>query len=106
MPPEQAAHIKALGIPGVNLLREYRRYYPAGEVAGHVVGFTNLDDQGQEGLELGYDQLLNGEDGAKRVIQDLYGATSRTSRASVLRVPAATSSPASICASSISPIAS
>ncbi len=73
MPPEQAAHIKALGIPGVNLLREYRRYYPAGEVAGHVVGFTTIDDQGQEGLELGYDQLLNGEDGAKRVIQDLYG---------------------------------
>jgi cell division protein FtsI (penicillin-binding protein 3) len=73
MPPEQAAQIKALGIPGVYLLREYRRYYPAGEVAGHVVGFTNLDDQGQEGLELGYDQLLNGEDGAKRVIQDLYG---------------------------------
>ena len=73
MPPEQAAHVKALGIPGVNLLREYRRYYPAGEVAGHVVGFTNLDDQGQEGLELAYDQLLNGEDGAKRVIQDLYG---------------------------------
>jgi cell division protein FtsI (penicillin-binding protein 3) len=73
MPPEQAAHVKALGIPGVNLLREYRRYYPAGEVAAHVVGFTNLDDQGQEGLELAYDQLLNGEDGAKRVIQDLYG---------------------------------
>jgi cell division protein FtsI (penicillin-binding protein 3) len=73
MPPEQAAQVKALGIPGVNLLREYRRYYPASEVAGHVVGFTNLDDQGQEGLELAYDQLLNGEDGAKRVIQDLYG---------------------------------
>jgi cell division protein FtsI (penicillin-binding protein 3) len=73
MPPEQAAHIKALGIPGVNLLREYRRYYPAGEVAGHVVGFTTVDDQGQEGLELEFDQLLNGEDGAKRVIQDLYG---------------------------------
>jgi cell division protein FtsI (penicillin-binding protein 3) len=73
MPPDQAAHIKALGIPGVYLLREYRRYYPAGEVAGHVVGFTTIDDQGQEGLELGYDQLLNGEDGAKRVIQDLYG---------------------------------
>ena len=73
MPPEQAAHIKALGIPGVYLLREYRRYYPAGEVAGHIVGFTTVDDQGQEGLELGYDQLLNGEDGAKRVIQDLYG---------------------------------
>jgi cell division protein FtsI (penicillin-binding protein 3) len=73
MPPDQAEHIKALGIPGVNLLREYRRYYPAGEVAGHVVGFTTIDDQGQEGLELGYDQLLNGEDGAKRVIQDLFG---------------------------------
>ena len=54
-------------------MREYRRYYPSGEVAGHVVGFTTIDDQGQEGLELGFDQLLNGEDGAKRVIQDLYG---------------------------------
>jgi cell division protein FtsI (penicillin-binding protein 3) len=73
MPPEQAARIKALGIPGVSLLREYRRYYPAGEVASHVVGFTTVDDTGQEGLELGFDQLLNGEDGSKRVIQDLYG---------------------------------
>ncbi|MGB6356697.1 MAG: penicillin-binding transpeptidase domain-containing protein [Steroidobacteraceae bacterium] len=73
MPPEQAAHVKALGIPGVYLMREYRRYYPAGEVAGHVVGFTTVDDKGQEGLELGFDQLLNGEDGAKRVIQDMYG---------------------------------
>ncbi|HME37741.1 MAG TPA: penicillin-binding transpeptidase domain-containing protein [Steroidobacteraceae bacterium] len=73
MPPEQAAHIKALGVPGVYLLREYRRYYPAGEVSGHVVGFTTIDDKGQEGLELGFDQLLNGEDGAKRVIQDMYG---------------------------------
>lgn len=73
MPPEQAAHIKALGIPGVYLQREYRRYYPAGEVTGHVVGFTTVDDKGQEGLELGFDQLLNGEDGAKRVIQDMYG---------------------------------
>jgi cell division protein FtsI (penicillin-binding protein 3) len=73
MPPEQAAHIKALGIPGVYLLREYRRYYPAGEVAGHVIGFTTIDDKGQEGLELGFDQLLNGEDGAKRVIQDMQG---------------------------------
>jgi cell division protein FtsI (penicillin-binding protein 3) len=73
MPPEQAAHIKALGIPGVYLLREYRRYYPAGEVSGHIVGFTTVDDKGQEGLELGFDQLLNGEDGAKRVIQDSQG---------------------------------
>jgi cell division protein FtsI (penicillin-binding protein 3) len=73
MPPEQAAQVKALGIPGVYLLREYRRYYPAGEVASHVVGFTTIDDKGQEGLELGFDQLLNGEDGAKRVIQDMQG---------------------------------
>jgi cell division protein FtsI (penicillin-binding protein 3) len=73
MPPEQAAYVKGLGIPGVYSLREYRRFYPAGEVSGHVVGFTTIDDQGQEGLELGYDQLLNGEDGAKRVLQDLYG---------------------------------
>ena len=73
MPPDQAAHIKALGIPGVYLQREYRRYYPAGEVSGHVVGFTTIDDKGQEGLELGFDQFLNGEDGAKRVIQDMFG---------------------------------
>ena len=73
MPPEQAAYVKSLGIPGVYSLREYRRFYPAGEVSGHVVGFTTIDDQGQEGLELGYDQLLNGDDGAKRVLQDLYG---------------------------------
>jgi cell division protein FtsI (penicillin-binding protein 3) len=73
MPPDQAAHIKALGIPGVYSLREYRRYYPAGEVSGHVVGFTTVDDKGQEGLELGFDHLMNGEDGAKRVIQDSYG---------------------------------
>ncbi|HEY0745578.1 MAG TPA: penicillin-binding transpeptidase domain-containing protein [Steroidobacteraceae bacterium] len=73
MPPEQAARIKALGIPGLYLMREYRRYYPAGEVSGHVIGFTTVDDKGQEGLELGFDQLLNGQDGAKRVIQDSYG---------------------------------
>jgi cell division protein FtsI (penicillin-binding protein 3) len=73
MPPEAAARVKALDIPGVALQREYKRYYPAGEVTAHVVGFTSMDDQGQEGLELGYDQLLDGENGAKRVIQDLYG---------------------------------
>jgi len=71
--PEQAARIRALGIPGVYLLREYRRYYPAGEVTGHILGFTSVDDSGQEGLELAYDHWLAGEDGAKRVIQDRYG---------------------------------
>src|ERR1700730_958873 len=71
--PTQAAQIKALGIPGVYTSREYRRYYPASEVTGHLLGFTNVDDAGQEGLELAFDHWLAGEDGAKRVIQDRYG---------------------------------
>ena len=71
--PAEAAQIKALGIPGVYTSREYRRYYPAGEVTGHLLGFTNVDDAGQEGLELAFDHWLAGEDGAKRVIQDRYG---------------------------------
>ena len=71
--PAFAARIKALGIPGVYLSREYRRYYPAGEVTGQLIGFTNIDDQGQAGLELAYDQWLTGIDGEKRVIQDNYG---------------------------------
>lgn len=73
LPPAQAARIKALGIPGLYLMREYQRFYPAGEVAGHVVGFTTIDDRGQDGLELSYDQILTGADGAKRVLQDMYG---------------------------------
>jgi cell division protein FtsI (penicillin-binding protein 3) len=73
MPPGEAARIKALGIPGVYTSREYRRYYPSGEVAGHVLGFTDVDDAGQEGLELAFDHWLAGEDGAKRIIQDNLG---------------------------------
>jgi len=73
--PADALRVKALGIPGVYSAREYRRYYPAGEVAGHILGFTNVDDAGQEGLELAFDHWLAGEDGAKRVIQDRYGRT-------------------------------
>ena len=71
--PAEAAEIKALGIPGVYTSREYRRYYPAGEVTGHLLGFTNVDDAGQEGLELAFEHWLAGEPGAKRVIQDRYG---------------------------------
>jgi cell division protein FtsI (penicillin-binding protein 3) len=71
--PSEAEQIKALGIPGVYLSREYRRFYPSGEVAGHILGFTNVDDAGQEGLELAFDHWLAGENGAKRVIQDRYG---------------------------------
>ncbi len=75
MDPVDAARIKALEIPGVYLMREYRRYYPSGEVTGHVLGFTNLDEAGQEGLELAYDQSLAGMDGSKRVLQDGRGRT-------------------------------
>ncbi|MGB8692063.1 MAG: penicillin-binding transpeptidase domain-containing protein [Steroidobacteraceae bacterium] len=71
--PNDARRVKTLGINGVNLTREYRRYYPAGEVAGHLLGFTDVDDVGQEGAELAYDHWLGGEDGAKRVIQDSQG---------------------------------
>ena len=52
--PEDAADVLALELPGVNVQREYRRFYPAGEVTGHLLGFTNIDDEGQEGLELAY----------------------------------------------------
>jgi cell division protein FtsI (penicillin-binding protein 3) len=62
-----------LGIPGVNGQREFKRYYPSGEVTAHVLGFTNIDDHGQEGLELAYDDWLSGKKGAKRVIRDRMG---------------------------------
>ena len=71
--PNDAARALSLGLPGVSTLREYRRYYPAGEVAGHVLGFTDIDDRGQEGLELAYDYWLSGETGAKRVLRDRLG---------------------------------
>ncbi|NNJ95256.1 MAG: penicillin-binding protein 2 [Halobacteria archaeon] len=68
--PDLAERVMALEIPGVYLQREYRRYYPEGEVAAHLVGFTNIDDVGQEGLELAYQAWLEGEPGAKRVVMD------------------------------------
>jgi len=60
LPPADAQRVRALGIPGVYFSREYRRFYPAGEVVGHVLGFTNVDNHGQEGLELAYDDWLGG----------------------------------------------
>ena len=68
--PDRAQQVMALDVTGIYLQQEYRRYYPAGEVAGHLVGFTNIDDAGQEGLELAYDDWLSGEPGAKRVVKD------------------------------------
>ncbi len=76
MRPSDAAQVAALKIPGVYQLREYQRFYPAGEVTGHLLGFTKkYEDIGQEGLELAYDRWLGAEAGAKRVIQDRYGRT-------------------------------
>ena len=71
--PEQAQEVLALNLPGINVQREYRRYYPAGEVAGHLIGFTNIDDEGQEGMELAFNHWLAGESGAKRVLKDRLG---------------------------------
>lgn len=76
MRPQDAAQVKSLGVPGVYLMREYRRFYPAGEVTGHLLGFTKkYEDIGQEGMELAYDRWLGAQDGAKRVIRDRYGRT-------------------------------
>ncbi|MFN3310900.1 MAG: peptidoglycan D,D-transpeptidase FtsI family protein [Thermomonas sp.] len=71
--PDEAARILALDIPGVAGQREYRRFYPQGDVLAHVLGFTNIDDRGQEGLELAFDDWLRGTPGAKRVIRDNKG---------------------------------
>ena len=73
MRPDHATRALQAGIPGIATQREYRRYYPAGEVVGHLVGFTNIDDVGQEGLEYEFDYWLRGETGAKRVIKDRLG---------------------------------
>ena len=71
--PELAAKVMALEIPGLALQDEYRRYYPAGEVAAHVIGFSDVDDNGQEGIELAFNDWLKGEPGKKRVIRDRLG---------------------------------
>ncbi|WP_048497897.1 peptidoglycan D,D-transpeptidase FtsI family protein [Marinobacter subterrani] len=71
--PELARQALALDIEGVYSRQEYRRYYPAGEVTAHVVGFTNIDERGQEGIELAYNEWLSGESGLKRVLKDNRG---------------------------------
>lgn len=73
MPPEQAEKVTKLGIPGVYLRQEYRRYYPDGEVSAQLLGFTNIDDNGQEGLELALQDQLGGQAGSQRVIKDRRG---------------------------------
>ena len=73
--PEQADKVMALKVPGVYSQREYRRYYPAGEVTAQALGLANIDDIGQEGVELAFDEVLRGEPGAERVVKDRLGRT-------------------------------
>ena len=71
--PEIAQSLDVLQVPGLYSQREYRRYYPSSEVTAHVIGFTDVDDIGQEGMELAFDHWLRGRDGAKRVLKDRTG---------------------------------
>ena len=71
--PETAEAVEALGLKGIHQHREFRRYYPAGEVTAHVIGFTGVDDSGQEGVELAYQDTLGGAPGSRRVIKDRMG---------------------------------
>ena len=71
--PSVANQITALGISGVHLQQEFRRYYPEGEVTAQLLGFTNIDDQGQAGIELAYNNWLSGKTGKKQVLVDRLG---------------------------------
>lgn len=71
--PQLARAIDELKYPGVYMQREYKRFYPSSEITSHLIGFTNVDDQGQEGLELAFNDWLRGTSGSKRVLKDLLG---------------------------------
>ncbi len=73
VPMDVAEQVQALKVPGVSLQPEMRRYYPERDVAAHLVGFTNLDGRGQEGVELAFESMLSGKDGSRRVIRDRLG---------------------------------
>jgi cell division protein FtsI (penicillin-binding protein 3) len=73
VPPETATAVQALGLKGIYEHPEYRRYYPGGEVTAHVIGFTGVDDAGQEGIELAQQATLGGKPGSRRVIRDRLG---------------------------------
>lgn len=77
MLPERARDVAALRMQGVGLKREFRRYYPHGEAISHVLGYTDIDDRGQEGVELAFDGWLSGRPGAKRVLRDRHGRSIR-----------------------------
>ena len=71
--PELADRVLALSVPGVSAQSEYHRYYPGGEVSAHVIGFVDIDDKGQEGIERAFDKSLKGVPGKKRVMRDRLG---------------------------------
>ena len=73
VPPQVAEQIAALKLPGIHQEKEYRRFYPAGEMTAHLVGFTGVDDKGLEGVELAFQQALLGRAGARTVIRDRRG---------------------------------
>ncbi len=73
LPPDQAKKITEMNVPGVALRHEYRRYYPGGEVTAHLLGFTDVDDNGQEGIEFALQAQLGGKNGSQRVIKDRRG---------------------------------
>ena len=73
LPTSEAAKIQQLRIPGVGGRQQYKRFYPAGEVTAQLVGFTDMNDSGQEGMELAYNQWLAGKEGTKKVVKDLAG---------------------------------
>ena len=73
VPPQTVDKVMALRIADLSVKREYRRYYPSGSAASHLIGFTDIDDRGREGLEMAYDQWLSGKPGTRRVVRDLNG---------------------------------
>ena len=73
LPPDLADQVTALKLPGLHQKAEYRRYYPSGEVTAHMLGFTGVDDTGQEGIELTFEPQLAGKPGSRRVIKDRRG---------------------------------
>ncbi|HLB14273.1 MAG TPA: penicillin-binding protein 2 [Burkholderiales bacterium] len=73
VPPAAAERVAALRLPGIHQSKEYRRYYPAGEAMAHMLGFTDVDDVGREGIELAYQEHLAGRAGSRRVIKDRLG---------------------------------
>ena len=71
--PDLAQQVEALALPGVFIKNEYKRYYPTADTAAHVIGYTNIDDKGQDGIEYIYDGWLSGKPGRQQIIKDLEG---------------------------------